>query len=123
MRDYELFDKCDRFEEQVKLLCDSLVKEDRGIVTANRLSDCSNGMTAYVRLAYMERSDEGFVVRMRVALEHAFECESYIRLLNLSKYLDIKSSATLLNGCTEIKQSILESIKFLTADSQETATF
>ena len=106
MRDFELFSICIEFEKKVDDLRDCFVKQKRSVDIANRLAECCVGVTTYTRLAYMERSDEGFVSRMRVALERVIECECFIRMLYIYKKVEIEQSTMLLSECSEIKHAI-----------------
>ncbi len=114
MRDFELFSKCDEFEKKVVDLREYFTKQKRSVDIANRLAESSVGVTTYTRLAYMERSDEGFVSRMRVALERVIECECFIRMLYVSKKVEVEQLAFLLSECSEIKHIIQAALKTLT---------
>ena len=113
MRDFELFNKCDEFEKKVVELRDGLARHNRSIDSVNRLAESCVGVSTYTRLAYMEKSDERFVLKMRVALERTIECECFIRMLYISKNIEVSQSKLLLGECSEIKSLIQTVIKSL----------
>ena len=47
---------------------------------------------------------------MHISLKETAETEYWIKLLNLSEYIDDKTSNSLLNDCLEIKRILIASI-------------
>lgn len=47
---------------------------------------------------------------MHIALKETAETEYWIKLLNMSEYIDDKTSESLLNDCLEIKRILISSI-------------
>ena len=87
-----------------------LIKEKNEYLLSKQLMRSGTSIGANVAEAQRAQSKADFVSKMHIALKEAAETEYWIRLLNMSEYIDDKTSNSLLNDCLEIKRILIASI-------------
>ena len=65
---------------------------------------------ANINEANYGQSKADFISKMHIALKETAETEYWIKLLNMSEYIDDKMSKSLFDDCLEIKRMLVSSI-------------
>ncbi len=105
-----LLDKSIVFAARIIKLHQHLVKNKRESVISKQIVRSGTSIGANISEANYGQSKADFVSKMHIALKEAAETEYWIRLLNMSEYIDDKTSNSLLNDCLEIKRILIASI-------------
>ena len=110
MKENLLLDKSIAFAARIIKLHQHLVKNKRESVISKQIVRSGTSIGANISEANCGQSKADFVSKMHIALKEAAETEYWIRLLNMSEYIDDKTSNSLLNDCLEIKRILIASI-------------
>ena len=110
MKENLLLDKSIAFAARIIKLHQHLVKNKRESVISKQIVRSGTSIGANISEANYGQSKADFVSKMHIALKEAAETEYWIRLLNMSEYIDDKTSNSLLNDCLEIKRILIASI-------------
>ena len=78
--------------------------------TVFQIRKSSSSVYANIREANYGQSKADFISKMHIALKETAETEYWIKLLNMSEYIDDKMSESLLDDCLEIKRILIASI-------------
>ena len=110
MKENLLLDKSIAFAARIIRLHQHLVKNKRESVISKQIVRSGTSIGANISEANYGQSKADFVSKMHIALKEAAETEYWIRLLNMSEYIDDKTSNSLLNDFLEIKRILIASI-------------
>ena len=110
MKENLLLDKSIAFAARIIKLHQHLVKNKRESVISKQIVRSGTSIGANISEANYGQSKADFVSKMHIALKEAAETEYWIRLLNMSEYIDDKISSSLLDDCLEIKRILIASI-------------
>ena len=107
MKENILIDKSIAFAARIIRLQNHLVKNKKEAVISKQIIRSGTSIGANINEANYGQSRADFISKMHTALK---ETEYWIKLLNMSEYIDDKTSTSLLNDCLEIKKMLISSI-------------
>ncbi len=110
MKENILIDKSISFAARIIKLHDFLIKNKKGLTIAKQIIRSGTSIGANINEANYGQSPADFVSKMHIALKETAETEYWIKLLNMSEYIDDKMSGSLLEDCLEIKRILIASI-------------
>ena len=110
MKENILIDKSIAFASRIVKLHDYLVKSKKGITIAKQIVRSGTSIGANINEANYGQSIADFISKMHIALKETAETEYWIKLLNMSGYIDDKMCSSLLDDCLEIKRILIASI-------------
>ena len=111
MKENILIDKSIAFAARIVKLHDFLIKNKKGLIIAKQVVRSGTSIGANINEANYGQSPADFISKMHIALKETAETEYWIKLLNMSEYIDDKMSESLLDDCLEIKRILIASIK------------
>ena len=110
MRENVLVDKSVAFAVRIIKLHDYLVKNKKGLTIAKQIIRSGTSIGANINEANYGQSPADFISKLHIALKETAETEYWIKLLQLSEYIDCNLGASLLSDCLEIKRILVASI-------------
>lgn len=110
MKENILIDKSIAFAARIIGLRNHLVKNKKEAVISKQIIRSGTSIGANINEANYGQSRADFISKMHIALKETAETEYWIKLLNMSEYIDDKTSTSLLNDCLEIKKMLISSI-------------
>ena len=110
MKENILIDKSIVFASRIVKLHDFLIKNKKGLTIAKQVIRSGTSIGANINEANYGQSPADFISKMHIALKETAETEYWIKLLNMSDYIDDKMSVSLLNDCIELKRILIASI-------------
>lgn len=110
MKENILIDKSIAFTARIIRLRNHLVKNKKEAVISKQIIRSGTSIGANINESNYEQSRADFISKMHIALKETAETEYWIKLLNMSEYIDDKTSTSLLNDCLEIKKMLISSI-------------
>lgn len=110
MKENILIDKSIAFAARIIRLRNHLVKNKKEAVISKQIIRSGTSIGANINEANYGQSRADFISKMHIALKETAETEYWIKLLNMSEYIDDKTSTSLLNDCLEIKKMLISSI-------------
>lgn len=110
MKENILIDKSIAFAARIIRLRNHLVKNKKEAVISKQIIRSGTSIGANINEANYGQSRADFISKMHTALKETAETEYWIKLLNMSEYIDDKTSTSLLNDCLEIKKMLISSI-------------
>lgn len=102
-----LIDKSIAFAARIIKLRNHLIKDKKETVISKQIIRSGTSIGANINEANYGQSKADFISKMHIALK---ETEYWIKLLNMSEYIDDKISKSLLDDCLEIKRMLISSI-------------
>lgn len=110
MKENILIDKSIAFAARIVKLHDFLIQNKKGLIIAKQVVRSGTSIGANINEANYGQSPADFISKMHIALKETAETEYWIKLLNMSEYIDDKMSESLLYDCLEIKRILIASI-------------
>lgn len=110
MKENPLIDKSVAFAARIVKLHQHLIKCKKETVISKQIVRSGTSIGANINEANYGQSKADFVSKMHIALKETAETEYWIKLLNMSGYIDDKLSKSLLDDCLEIKRILIASI-------------
>lgn len=110
MKENLLIDKSIAFAARIVKLQRYLIKDKKENVISKQVIRSGTSIGANINEANYGQSKADFISKMHIALKETAETEYWIKLLNMSEYIDDKMSESLLNDCLEIKRMLISSI-------------
>lgn len=111
MKENLLIDKSIAFAARIVKLQRHLIKDKKETVISKQIIRSGTSIGANINGANYGQSKADFISKMHIALKETAETEYWIKLLNMSEYIDDKMSKSLLDDCLEIKRILISSIK------------
>lgn len=111
MKENLLIDKSISFAARIVKLQRHLIKDKKETVISKQIIRSGTSIGANINEANYGQSKADFISKMHIALKETAETEYWIKLLNMSEYIDDKMSKSLLDDCLEIKRMLISSIK------------
>ena len=105
-----LIDKSIAFASRIIKLHQYLIKTKKETIISRQIVRSGTSIGANINEANYGQSKADFISKMHIALKETAETEYWIKLLNMSEYIDDKTSESLLNDCLEIKRILIASI-------------
>lgn len=105
-----LIDKSIAFAARIVKLQRHLIKDKKEAVISKQIIRSGTSIGANINEANYGQSKADFISKMHIALKETAETEYWIKLLNMSEYIDDKMSKSLLDDCLEIKRMLVSSI-------------
>lgn len=105
-----LIDKSIAFAARIIKLRNHLIKDKKETVISKQIIRSGTSIGANINEANYGQSKADFISKMHIALKETAETEYWIKLLNMSEYIDDKISKSLLDDCLEIKRMLISSI-------------
>ena len=110
MKENLLIDKSITFAARIVKLNQYLSKNKKEYIISKQIVRSGTSIGANINEANYGQSKADFVSKMHIALKETAETEYWIKLLQMSEYIDEKMSASLLEDCLEIKRILVASI-------------
>ena len=110
MKENIIIDKSIALAARIVKLHDFLIKNKKGLSIARQVIRSGTSIGANINEANYGQSPADFISKMHISLKETAETEYWIKLLNMSEYIDEKTSESLLNDCLEIKRILIASI-------------
>ena len=110
MKENILIDKSIAFAARIVKLHDFLIKNKKGLIIAKQVVRSGTSIGANINEANYGQSPADFISKMHIALKETAETEYWIKLLNMSEYIDSKMCDSLLEDCLELKRILISSI-------------
>lgn len=110
MKENLLIDKSITFAARIIKLQRYLTKNKKETVISKQIIRSGTSIGANINEANYGQSKADFISKMHIALKETAETEYWIKLLNMSEYIDDKMSKSLLDDCLEIKRMLISSI-------------
>ena len=117
MKENILIDKSITFASRIVKLHDFLIRNKIGLPIAKQIIRSGTSIGANINVANYGQCPADFISKMHIALKETAETEYWIKLLNMSEYIDDKMSELLLNDCLEIKRILIASINTAKANN------
>lgn len=105
-----MIDKSIAFAARIIKLRNHLIKDKKETVISKQIIRSGTSIGANINEANYGQSKADFISKMHIALKETAETEYWIKLLNMSEYIDYKISKSLLDDCLEIKRMLISSI-------------
>lgn len=110
MKENLLIDKSIAFTARIVKLQHYLIKDKKETIISKQIIRNGTSIGANINEANYGQSKADFISKMHIALKETAETEYWIKLLNMSEYIDDKMSKSLLDDCLEIKRMLISSI-------------
>lgn len=117
VKDNILIDKSIAFAARIIKLNQYLVQSKKESVISKQIVRSGTSIGANINEANYGHSRADFISKLHIALKETAETEYWLRLLQMSEYINGELSASLLQDCLEIKRILVASIN--TAKSAE----
>ena len=111
MKENLLIDKSISFAARIVKLQRHLIKDKKETIISKQIIRSGTSIGVNINQANYGQSKADFISKMHIALKETAETEYWIKLLNMSEYIDDKMSRSLLDDCLEIKRMLISSIK------------
>ena len=110
MKENLLIDKSIAFAARIVKLQHYLIKDKKETIISKQMIRSGTNIGANINEANYGQSKADFISKMHIALKETAETEYWIKLLNMSEYIDDKMSKSLLDDCLEIKRMLIASL-------------
>ena len=110
MKDNVLIDKSVKFSARIVKLQKYLLAEKKESVISKQIIRSGTSIGANINEANYGNSKADFISKLHIALKETAETEYWIKLLNLSEYIDDEMSNSLITDCLELKRILISSI-------------
>ena len=110
MKENILIDKSIIFAARIVKLHDYLIKNRKGLAIAKQIIRSGTSIGANINEANYGQSPADSIAKMHIALKETAETEYWIKLLQLSEYIDDKMFNSLLEDCLELKRLLVASL-------------
>ena len=110
MRENVLIDKSIKFAARIVKLQKYLLTEKKESVISKQIIRSGTSIGANINEANYGNSKADFISKLHIALKETAETEYWIKLLNMSEYIDDEMSNSLITECLELKRLLISSI-------------
>ena len=118
MKENILIDKSIIFAARIVKLHDYLINNKKGLTIAKQIIRSGTSIGANINESNYGQSTADFIAKMHIALKETAETEYWIKLLNMSEYIDEKMYNSLLEDCLELKRILVSSINTAKANQK-----
>ena len=105
-----LVDLSKSFAIHIIRICSQIRERHKELVIVNQLLRSGTSIGANINEANYGHSPADFIAKMHIAWKETEETEYWIKLLNMSEYIDEKMYNSLLEDCLELKRILISSI-------------
>ncbi len=106
-----LLEKTLYFAARIVKLYQYLSKEKKETIISKQIIRSGTSIGANANEAVYGVSQADFIAKLQISLKETAETEYWLRLLNLSGYIDDKQAKSLIDDCLEIKRILIASLK------------
>ena len=110
MKENVLIDKSIKFAARIVKLQKYLLAEKKESVISKQIIRSGTSIGANINEANYGNSKADFISKLHIALKETAETEYWIKLLNMSEYIDDEMSNSLITDCLELKRLMVSSI-------------
>ena len=110
MKENVLIDKSIKFAARIVKLQKYLLAEKKESVISKQIIRSGTSIGANINEANYGNSKADFISKLHIALKETAETEYWIKLLNMSEYIDDEISNSLITDCLELKRLLISSI-------------
>ena len=110
MKENVLIDKSIKFAARIVKLQKYLLAEKKESVISKQIIRSGTSIGANINEANYGNSKADFISKLHIALKETAETEYWIKLLNMSEYIDDEISDSLITDCLELKRLLISSI-------------
>ena len=110
MKENVLIDKSIKFAARIVKLQKYLLAEKKESVISKQIIRSGTSIGANINEANYGNSKADFISKLHIALNETAETEYWIKLLNMSEYIDDEMSNSLITDCLELKRLLVSSI-------------
>lgn len=110
MKENVLIDKSIKFAARIVKLQKYLLAEKKESVISKQIIRSGTSIGANINEANYGNSKADFISKLHIALKETAETEYWIKLLNMSEYIDDEMSNSLITDCLELKRLLISSI-------------
>ncbi len=110
MKENILIDKSIKFAARIVKLQKYLTTEKKESVISKQIIRSGTSIGANINEANYGNSKADFISKLHIALKETAETEYWIKLLNMSEYIDDEMSNSLITDCLELKRLLVSSI-------------
>ena len=110
MKENVLIDKSIKFAARIVKLQKYLLAEKKESVISKQIIRSGTSIGANINEANYGNSKADFISKLHIALKETAETEYWIKLLNMSEYIDDEMSNSLIIDCLELKRLLISSI-------------
>ncbi|MBE6756045.1 MAG: four helix bundle protein [Ruminococcaceae bacterium] len=107
MKENLLIDKSIVFASRIVKLHQHLIKNEKETIISKQIVRSGTSIGANINKANYGQSKADFISKMHIALKETAETEYWIKLLQMSEYIDNKMSESLLSDCLELKRILI----------------
>ena len=102
-----LLEKSLYFAARIVKLYQFLSKEKKETIISKQIIRSGTSIGANANEAVYGVSQADFIAKLQISLKETSETEYWLRLLNLSGYIDDKQAQSLIDDCLEIKRILI----------------
>ena len=113
-----LLDKSLLFAARVVKLYRYLSNEKKETIISKQIIRSATSIGANVNEAVYGISKADFIAKLQISLKETAETEYWLRLLQLSDYLNENEAQSLINDCLEIKRILISTLKTAKGESK-----
>ncbi len=110
MKENILIVKSIKFAARIVKLQKYLTTEKKESVISKQIIRSGTSIGANINEANYGNSKADFISKLHIALKETAETEYWIKLLNMSEYIDDEMSNSLITDCLELKRLLVSSI-------------
>lgn len=110
MKDNVLIDKSVSFAARIIKLNQYLTTTKKESVISNQIVRSGTSIGANINEANYGHSRADFIAKLHIALKETAETEYWLKLLQMSGYIESALSVSLLSDCLELKRMLISSI-------------
>ena len=110
MKENILIDKSIKFAARIVKLQKYLSTEKKESVISKQIIRSGTSIGANINEANYGNSKADFISKLHIALKETAETKYWIKLLNMSEYIDDEMSDSLIKDCLELKRLLISSI-------------
>lgn len=110
MKDNILIDKSVAFAARIIKLNQYLPAAKKEAVISKQIVRSGTSIGANINEANYGHSRADFIAKLHIALKETAETEYWLKLLQMSGYIESKLAASLLSDCLELKRMLVSSI-------------
>lgn len=110
MNKNSLIEKSLNFAVRIVKLNKYLIENNKELTISKQIIRSGTSIGANINEANYGQSKADFISKLHIALKETAETEYWLRLLNLSEYVDDKLFTSLMSDCLEIKKLLILSL-------------
>ena len=113
-----LLDKTLLFAARIVKLYRYLSNEKKETIISKQIIRSATSIGANANEAVYGISKADFIAKLQISLKETAETEYWLRLLQLSNYLNENEAQSLINDCLEIKRILISTLKTAKGESK-----